>query len=44
MFLASEIMSESGDLIVWLLGLGTKLGTFKGTDRIASVLQSIDSH
>ncbi len=26
------------------LGLGTELGTFKGTDRIASVLPSIDSH
>ncbi len=26
------------------IGLGTELGTFKGTDRIASVLPSIDSH
>ncbi len=26
------------------LGLGTDLGTFKGTYRIASVLPSIDSH
>ncbi len=26
------------------LGLGTELGTFKGTYRIASVLPSIDSH
>ncbi len=26
------------------VGLGTELGTFKGTDRIASVLPNIDSH
>ncbi len=28
---------------LWL-GLGTELGTFKGTYQIASVLPSIDSH
>ncbi len=34
-------------LVVYMqsfVGLGTELGTFKGTDRIASVLQSTDSH
>ncbi len=31
-------------MCVYSLGLGTKLGTFKGTYRIASVLPSTDSH
>ncbi len=29
---------------IYYVGLGTDLGTFKGTYRFASVLQSIDSH
>ncbi len=32
------------DFSAWVLGLGPELGTFKGTDRIPSVLQSTDSH
>ncbi len=37
-------MAHAQNSMVLPLGLGTELCTFKGTDQIASVLPSTDSH
>ncbi len=37
-------LSKALHINVLHIGLGTELCTFKGTDRIALVLQSTDSH